>query len=459
MGAPAVAVRPTVYEFRLPITTEADLSLYLKLTQGIEIPDVQVCPDHSTPWRAYCDVYFARHSVVVWKASRGFGGKSHNLASVGLAIAQTLKVDVNLLGGSGTQAQRVHEHQADFWRHEHAPHSLLVSDPAKEQTHLAWGNKIQVLMASQKSVRGPHPVFLAVDEADECDLRILDAAFGQTMSKPPADDRAGVIVPARTLISSTHQYPDGTFTEIKRRVAEKGWKFHEWCYRESMQPHGWLDPAEVERKRGEVTASMWQVEYDGQEPSAEGRAILPEAVDWTFASGLGDCPGEVGRYYEFEAPEAGATYATGADWARKTDMTVIDTLRTDCRPARRVAWERRQRQPWPVMIEAFNRRLVRYPGAACHDGTGIGDVIREWVNREAEAFQMVGKPRTELFTNYVAAMESQGIRSPRIAPCEAAHRYAVNDDLFGSGHPPDEVVAGALAYKAAGLTMRPAMFW
>ena len=460
MGAPALKTPPTVYEFRLPISTEAALAEFLLRAYGITIPKTRVCPEHSTPWAAFCEAYFARVPLSVWVGSRGFGGKSFLLALLGLVEAQTLKIDVNLLGGSGLQSKRVHEYMRQFWDAKHAPRQLLAGDPLKTETALVWGNVITALMASQASVRGSHVPRLRLDEIDVMALDIFDASLGQTMEKPPADDLRAAKIPAHTVASSTWHLPNGTMTEVLKRAEDKGFPVHRWCHRETANPiDGWLDPREVERKRHELTAEQFRVEYDLGAPSSEGRAILNEAVDWTFRGEFGESPGEMGRAYEFEAPEPGATYATGADWARKEDKTVIDTFRTDCRPVRRVAWERRTRQPWPVMIEAFNKRVARYPGAACHDGTGIGDVIREWVHGEAEAFQMVGKPRTELFTDYIAALESQAIASPRIAPCESAHRFVSNDDLFGSGHPPDEFVAGALAWKAAALTAKPARFW
>ena len=41
------------------------------------------------------------------------------------------------------------------------------------------------------------------------------------------------------------------------------------------------------------------------------------------------------------------------------------------------------------------------------------------------------------------------IAAPMIRSIEAEHRYASVDALYGAGHPPDSIVAGALAYRAA----------
>ena len=47
-----------------------------------------------------------------------------------------------------------------------------------------------------------------------------------------------------------------------------------------------------------------------------------------------------------------------------------------------------------------------------------------------------------------AAIERDEIVCPRIDAFYTEHLYCGEDDLFGSGHPPDTVVAMALAYHA-----------
>jgi hypothetical protein len=173
----------TVYRFELPLQTEEELKLFLEVSFGFRIPDVAICPGHTSPWRAFADAYFARSRVAIWKASRGLGGKSLTLALLGLVEALTLKVDVNVLGGSGEQSKRVHDYMTKAWTYPDAPRHLLASDPYRMETTLTWGNTIRALLASQTSVRGPHPVRLRLDEVDEADLGIVTAALGQPMSK------------------------------------------------------------------------------------------------------------------------------------------------------------------------------------------------------------------------------------------------------------------------------------
>lgn len=429
------------YHFSVPFTTEDELRLFVWVAFGVRIPDTVVCPQHTTPWRAFADAYFARSRVAVWKASRGFGGKTYLLALLAAVEAATLGANVNILGGSGEQSKRVLEHAQDLWTHASAPRELLAGD-VQQETRFRRGNKVRALLASQASVRGPHPQRLRLDEVDEMDVVLLDAALGQTME-------AGSGIAVQTVLSSTHQYSAGTMTEVLRRAAEKSWPVYEWCYHETMQPHGWLAPAEVAGKRDDVTAAMWQVEYDLQEPSAEARAILPEAVARLFDRRLGEFEGRPDEYIEIEEPVAGATYATGSDWARKQDWTVISTLRTDVYPLRLVAFERTGRRPWPTMVQAFDDRVQRFSGPAAHDGTGIGDVVAGYMQSDAEPFMMVGRPRADLVSECIADIEHGAIVGPWIRWAEAELKYATVDDVYGAGHLPDTLASLALARRAA----------
>lgn len=423
------------------ITTEAELARYIKDRFGVVIPNTQVCPNHSTPWRAFSEAYFARARVSVWKASRGFGGKSYLLSLLGLTEATTLLADVNVLGGSGEQSERVLEAMSRQWGHPNAPRELLLSDPGKRETKLIGGNKVRALMASTKSVRGPHPQRIRLDEVDEVKITVLNAAMGQTMSKGE--------IGAQTVLSSTHHYSAGTMTEVLRRAGDKGWPVHEWCWKENLEPHGWLPRAEVEAKRTEIEAWMWQAEYDLQEPSPENRAIVPDAVEAMFPMKLGHHKGLEGEYLELEAPDQDGRYSTGGDWAKKQDHTVIWTFRTDCKPFRLVAFERMKRRPWPVMVGKFDERVSRYPGVAAHDGTGIGDVVAGYMKSDAEGVILVGRDRSDTFSEYIAAIERGECEAPRVESAYTAHKFATVGDLYEGGHPPDEFVAAALAYRAA----------
>lgn len=415
---------------------------------GIEIPRIKVCDNHVAPFTAFADAYFARHRNIVWHASRGFGGKSVLLAVLSFMEGVELGASVNLLGGSGEQSQRVHGYMTGeetnlpgkFWGHYGAPKNLLMNDPTKKTTRLKNGGRINVLMASTRSVRGPHPQKLRLDEVDEISWEIFNAATGQTMGTRG--------IAAQTVLSSTHQYANGTFTKVLLMAAQKGWPIYRWCYKESAK--GWLPQSEIEGKKEDVTKTTWEVEYELQEPSPGARAIYPDSVKEMFKEELGHVSGELGVYYEFEKPVDNAMYVHGADWARKVDNTVIITYRVDVIPNRLVAFERTNKRPWPIMVAKLDKRIKRYGGGeATHDGTGLGDVITGYLLSNVEPFLMVGRARSELLNNYITAIEQGEIVSPYIDHMYAEHLYASVDDVFGAGHLPDTISAGAFCYRAS----------
>lgn len=436
------------HDFILPFTQDRTLKDFVGLAFGVKIPDTQVCPNHTTPFRAFADAYFARDPLVVWKASRSLGGKTFLLSLLSLTEGATLKANVNLLGGSGEQSKRALEAMTAFTSYRDAPRWLLKSAVERE-TRLAWGNTIGALMASQASVRGPHPPRLRCDEVDEMDLPILDAALGQPMSKE------GVL--SQVVLSSTHQHPDGTMTEVLRRAAEEGQPVYEWCYKETLEPHGWLTVAELERKRHQMTAASWANEVELQEPSPGTRAILTEAVAWMFQHALGEYAGHVREAIEFEAPQPRATYATGADWAKEQDMTIIITWRTDVRPMRLVAFIAMQRENYPAMVGEFKKRLKRFPGSSCHDNTGLGDVVDDLLaGTGTVGLNMVGQARSDLLSNYIKAIENHELVAPYIRLMESQHRLASVAQVYSGGtgkkyHLPDTISAGALGYHAIKL--------
>ena len=110
------SVRTERQRRRVPSGTDEELLAFVAYTFGYRIPDVDCCPEHQAPARAFCDAYFGRDAVAIWKASRGFGGKSTLLALLALTEAVTLGADVTVLGGSGQQSERVLETLAQIWR-------------------------------------------------------------------------------------------------------------------------------------------------------------------------------------------------------------------------------------------------------------------------------------------------------------------------------------------------------
>jgi hypothetical protein len=424
-------------KIKLPIENDKDLDAFITHVLGLKIPKTRVCEGHFSPWDALVHAFFAKSPISIWLSSRGFGGKSYLLAILAVCEAVALGGDVSILGGSYQQSLHVRRYVERFLQRPDLRGWANVLTEGRVRLHN--DAEITALAASQTSVRGPHPQRLRMDEIDEMPLDILDAALGQPMGKDGC--------PAQVVLSSTWQYPDASMAEVLKRAGERGWSVFQWCYKETLKPHGWLNPGEVERKRETVSQNMWTVEYDLQQPSSENRAIFPEAVEAMFKRELGIFEGYPGQVIEIEPPIAGASYVHGADLARKRDFTVLITLRTDIKPLKIVSFMRLNRLPWSVMMEKVNKIVERYPGQLAYDQTGVGDVAGEFLVNDAKGMMMVGRARTDLLSAYINAIEKGEIEAPLIHVAKAEHLFASIDDLYGAGHLPDTFAAGALAYQ------------
>jgi hypothetical protein len=433
---------------------------------GVKIPRHAVCPGHVAPFTAFADAFFRRNSIdpasqmrsmALWWGSRGLSGKSFMLAILGLTIAFLRGSDVNLLGGSFEQSANIHIHMRAAMESANAPRYMIAKEAA---TEIKLTNKatIHPLTASQKTVRGPHPPTLLLDEIDEMELAILDASLGQPL---PQTNWKGDRVRPYTVMCSTWQNPDGTFTAVKRRAEETGIPIYAWCLYETSNPvDGWLGLDTIAEKKAAIPKAMWEVEYLLGEPSIGNRAFDTECVDRTFSLPFAPLESKVEKDYEeytFERPAKHGTYVLGADWGKESDDTVIGVYRIDTAPKTLAYFLRVKRRPYPVMIGAFNAAMTRYhvpDSGAWHDGTGLGNVVNDYLDTRARAFLMTGEKRDVMLSEWVSAVEkAHEYRFPRIPSMWGDHRYARHGDLYSRAasqyHLPDAVCMAGLAHHAA----------
>ena len=419
----------------------------------IELPRVQVCDEHQAPFDAFADAYFGNDfNWSLWYGSRGTG-KSYMLALLALVKAALLEIDVTLLGGSMAQSNNVREHVEKLMDKPNAPRDMIAS---MIQTEIKFtpGNWIRPLPASQKTVRGPHPAMTLLDEIDEMEKKIYDAAMGQALMQP---NKRGVVVPEMVVASSTWQNPIGTFQEVIDDARRKGMPVFTWCWREVIAPNGWMPSDFIERKKASVPAEMFRVEYELGEPAGDARAFDLQKVKDFFIDmkPIDERHGGSDDLWVYAEPEPGGIYAAGADWAKMNDKTVIIVARVDVEPREIVYYRRINRRPWPEMIGLFNDAVNKYSAISAHDATGLGNVVHDLVDERTMKVELVGTKRTKLLTEYISDFEQGKYRMPKGTPLHDAHRAASVDDVYGGAqasyksHLPDDVAAAAIMHRAA----------
>ena len=417
---------------------------------GITIPRYKVCEHHQAPFDAFATAFFAREPQVLVHGSRGLSGKTEMMSCLGLTQAVVWGADNNIVGGSENQSKNALEHMKRFWNYPNAPSYMMVKDNTEEMV-LANNSVIRPLTASQRSVRGPHPARLLLDEIDEMDPEIMESAKGQPM---PQRNWLGVEIPAQTIMVSTLQYADGTMMQEMRRFEEEGLPIYSWCYKDTANPtDGWLSQEFIEQKKREVSKERWRVEYDLGEPSIGNRAFDSQAVEDTFSL---PCPEPIRKTrdyeeYEYEKVRQDRDYVISADWAQAVDFTEITVWDVTSDPIRCVYRVRMRRLPYPKMIGVFNMLQNRYNAAeGIHDSTGLGRVVSDLLENRVRNFVMAGRDRDNMLSEYVAAVERGQIRAPRMQTMYKEHLYCAVEDLYARGkefHLPDSVCSAALAWK------------
>jgi hypothetical protein len=455
---------------RPPITAD-ELWWTVYALWDVGLPRKKVCIDHQAPFDAFADAYFGNESnYALWYGSRGTG-KSYMLAILALTVAALKEVNVTLLGGSMAQSQNVHEHVENLLKAPNAP-VQMVENSIQSETSFGPGNWIRPLPASQKTVRGPHPTMTLLDEIDEMEKRVYDAAMGQALEQP---NKRGVMVHEMVVASSTWQNPIGTFQEVMDDALEKGLPIFTWCWREVVKPHGWMSTEFIDRKRRTVPAEMFRVEYELGEPAGDARAFDLEMLKKYFVHMTPVSGKHKGSDHEwvYAEPEPGASYAAGADWAKEKDKTVFTVCRTDVMPRQIVYIRRLNRRSWPYMIGEFDNLVAHYNAQSAHDATGLGNVVHDFLDdsfTQSLKVKMIGQDRTKLLSDYIAAVEngeySLPLNPPRSeggawgSPCYDAHKSTTVDEVWGTArwdsHLPDDVASAAIMHRAAERAPMPA---
>lgn len=441
---------PTAYQLTRPPKNDDELYQLVQSLWGVVIPRGKHCPHHQAPFDAFATAFFAREPQVLVRGSRGLSGKTAMMSCLGITQAVVWGADNNIVGGSEQQAINALAHMKRYWDYQNAPTFMVKSNQASV-IKLHNNSEIRPLTASERSVRGPHPARLLLDEIDEMDAEILESAKGQPM---PQKNWLGVNIPQQTTMVSTLQYADGTMMKEMARFEDEGLPVMEWCYLDTMYAKdGWLSEEFVTQKKREVSKERWRVEYELGEPSIGNRAFDSSSVERTFSLSDPKVIKQEREFEEYEWQEAkqDRDYVIAADWAQAIDKTVITVWDVTTEPIHCVYYVRFNRLPYPVMIGKFNSLQQRYSAQGIHDATGLGRVVADLIEGRVRNFVMAGRERDDMLSEFVSAVENDKIRAPRsIGSFYRETLYCSVEDLYARGkefHLPDSVCSAALAWK------------
>ncbi len=210
------------------IKTTSQLIMFLREVLGVRIPNSRLCnnPTHLPPFRLLSDMFLAKVHNAVGLANRS-GSKSFSAGILTFLRSIFPQSSTRLLGGSVDQSDKSYQAFADCWKISGLGPQQLNGEVQQKKTKLKNGVAVEILTASDKSVRGPHQENLILDEIDVMEPKIFEASLSQPQSK--GDNKAS------TLILSTRHVAGGLMEQVIEDHKKMGLSLYVWCIWEVLE--------------------------------------------------------------------------------------------------------------------------------------------------------------------------------------------------------------------------------
>lgn len=138
------------------------------------------------------------------------------------------------------------------------------------------------------------------------------------------------------------------------------------------------------QERPNYTAQQWAAEYECDFVGSGVTVFSQESITGAAGGAWGTRPAE---------PEH--LYLTTVDVGRRQDATVINTLDVTAMPYQRVAHERLERAPYPLIQQRIAARARAYPGLLVVESNGIGDPVIENLDVRADPFVTTARSKVQ----------------------------------------------------------------
>jgi Terminase-like family. len=293
---------------------------------------------------------------------------------------------------------------------------------------------------SERMISFPSGGFLGIYSADN-PTSILGDSFHLVVIDEAA--RIAEEVWTETLLPTLADY-DGRALLISSPRG-RNWFYNEWCrgQRPNSEIKSWRAPtsanpnpriqraAQLARERipNAVYRQEWNAEF------VEDGLTLFRLVDVEHAEidAVGDQPKQEGH-----------SYLTSVDIGRRQDATIINTFDTTKEPFQRVAFERLERVPYPVIQSHIERRWKQYGGALVIESNGVGDPVIENLRVPATPFVTSSRTKVQAIEALQLLLEKDRLK----AKWDQRERSELVKAAWDDDHTADEIMSLAIgAYQ------------
>jgi hypothetical protein len=209
--------------------TDLDVIEFLAALQVAVVGTKHICnqEDHQPQFRAVSDVLrdVARY-YVIWSCRSGSKTFLYGGLDTWVKSCSRKRYETRLLGGSKDQSLLSYEAMKVFRDETDPKNSRLIRDIMQTKADFTDGSRVSILTASMTAVRGPHPQCLKLDEVDEIDEEVYQAALSQPTSKYGYKSSLGMF--------STNHNVNGQMDRALANAAEKGHNIYKYCIWECL---------------------------------------------------------------------------------------------------------------------------------------------------------------------------------------------------------------------------------
>lgn len=183
------------------------------------------------------------------------------------------------------------------------------------------------------------------------------------------------------------------------------------------------------QERPKYTAQQWASEFECDFVGSGQNIFHLEHIEAAERDAAGMQPAQQGR-----------RYLTSVDLGRRNDATVINTFDVTEKPYQRVAYDKLERVPWPVIQQAIEQRSRDYPGRLLIESNGVGDPVIENLTVPATPFLTTARSKVQALQALQLLFERGDIKAQWTSDERRALTLAAWDD----DHTADEVMSLAI---------------
>ena len=221
-----------------PSKTPAQLRRWIRKYTGIKISDKAVCPDHQSPWECFQAIHLDRPSIALVLGSRGSGKSFLSALDTHLTSRWDPGHGTRILGGSKAQSAQIYgalRAIVNRYRGKDADDSATIEKLRKDGALYKNGSEVEILAASETSVRGPHVPSLKLDEVDEMDTDIRESAMGMCLGRKGKGGRRRGKHSASVIMTSTCHRAHGPMAALIARANAGEFPLYTMCAFEVLE--------------------------------------------------------------------------------------------------------------------------------------------------------------------------------------------------------------------------------